>query len=297
MTVIIVGGDSTIGSAFARTLRQRGEVVVTTSRRLNDGVGSLPLDLGDSDVAAIPLPDGEVAFFCACVNGFSGCRSNPGYARRVNVDGTAMLARRLASRGTRVVLLSSTAVLDFRAPDQPSTAPANPRTLYGQLKAEAEEIFLSLGRFGSVLRLTKVLTAEMPLFAGWISALGRGEAVTAFSDLHFSPITLDDAMSALFGVRDDSSGGIYQFSGAYDISYADAAGHLAGRMGIGAARVNSELAAHHGIRAEEIPRFTSLDSSRLQAITGRAPPDPFAVLDTVYGPVIAVAGERLRSFG
>lgn len=297
MEVIIVGGDSTVGGAFAGTLRQRGEAVVTTSRRRNDGGESWPLDLGDPDVAATPLPDGEIAFFCASVNGFGSCRSNPDYARRVNVDGTAIVARRLASRGTRVVLLSSTAVFDFHTPHQPPAMPTSPHTLYGRLKAEGENVFLSLGRLGSVLRLTKVLTPDMPLFTGWISVLARGGAVTAFSDLHFSPITLDDAVAALSGVREDSSGGIYQFSGAYDISYVDAVRYLAGRMGVHAASVNSELAGRHGIRAEEIPRFTSLDSARLQKLTGRVPPDPFAVLDAVYGPVIASAGKRLRGIG
>jgi dTDP-4-dehydrorhamnose reductase len=298
MGVIIVGGDSTVGSAFARALRQWGEAVVTTSRRRNEGTYSWPLDLSDPDVAATPLPEGnEIAFFCACVNGFGSCRSNPDYARRVNVDGTAIVARRLASRGTRVVLLSSTAVFDFRTPHQPAAMPTSPHTLYGQLKAEAEKVFLSLGRLGSVLRLTKVLTPEMPLFTEWISALAHGDAVTAFSDLYFSPITLDDAVAALSGVREDSSGGIYQFSGADDISYADAVRHIAGRMEVDAARVNGELAAGRGIRTEEIPRFTSLDSARLQKITGRTPPDPFAVLDAVYGPIIAAAEKRLRGIG
>jgi dTDP-4-dehydrorhamnose reductase len=296
MGVIVVGGDSTVGSAFAGALRRCGETVVTTSRRRNDAGESWPLDLGDPEIAAIPLPDGEVAFFCACVNGFSSCRSNPDYARRVNVDGTATIARRLALRGTRVVLLSSTAVFDFRTPHQPPAMPASAQTLYGQLKAEAERVFLSVGPLGSVLRLTKVLTADMPLFAGWITELARGGAVTAFADLHFSPITLDDAVASLFGVRADASGGIFQFSGASDISYADAAKHLAGRMGVRAAKVKSDLAARNGIRAEEIPRFTSLSSSRLEAITGRPSPDPFAVLDEVYGPVIAAA-QRLRGFG
>jgi dTDP-4-dehydrorhamnose reductase len=104
-------------------------------------------------------------------------------------------------------------------------------------------------------------------------------------------------VAALFGVRSAASGDIFQFTGADDISYAAAARHLAARMRMSPARVAVELASARGIPAEEIARFTSLDSSRLQAITGRTPPEPFAVLDAVYGPALAAAEERARGVG
>jgi dTDP-4-dehydrorhamnose reductase len=298
MPVIVVGGDSAVGDAFARALRQRGEAAVVTSRRRQNAESrTWPLDLADPEIATAALPEGEIAFFCAAINGFSSCCADPVRARQVNVEGTAVVARRLAARGTRVVLLSSSAVFDFRTPRRRPGAPTNPRTVYGQLKAEAERLFLSLGPLGAVLRIGKVLAPNAALFTGWISALARGSTITAFSDLHFSPITLDDAVAALFGVRSEASGDIFQFTGTDDISYAAAARHLAARMRMSPARVEVELAAARGIPAEEIARFTSLDSSRLQAITGRIPPEPFAVLDAVYGPVIAAAEERARGVG
>jgi dTDP-4-dehydrorhamnose reductase len=286
---LVIGSDGTIGSALAARLAQQGHVVYgTTRRKASVSEHRLFLDLA-GDVAAARLPPADIAFVCAGIVGFAACRVDIATAARVNVSGRLTLAERLVAAGTRVVLLSTSAVFDGRVPKSPAYRPPCPITVYGRLAAETEEAFGKFGAAVSILRLTKVLTSNASLFRGWIEKLARGGDVEAYVDHHFSPISIDDVLSALSVIMNDSSGGIFHVSGAADISYYEAACHLAMRMGRSGRSVIPRRAEDAGMLAEEIARFTSLDCSRLTALASWAPPRPYDVLDRVYGPQFEAA--------
>ena len=282
MKVIVIGGDGLVGSALAKALPEYSHVAYPTTRRKIPGDRRLRIDLSGPDVEQAPLPKADVAVFCAAINGFANCRVDPALSRQVNVVGTTALARRLVAQGTYVLLLSSTAVFDFRTPFVKADAPVSPLNLHGQLKSETEAHFLGLGQQAAVLRLTKVLANDATLFTTWIDALRRGKPTTAYSDIHIAPISINDAISAILAACSDQGTGIYQMSGARDISYFEALTHVAKRLGADPSLVRSARAVDAGIPPCDVAMFTSLDCSRLQAITGRAPPDPFAVLDAVF---------------
>jgi dTDP-4-dehydrorhamnose reductase len=297
MKAIVVGADGGIGRALINTLRQRGDIVWGTSRRSDATTNDLlPLDLADRAASAISLPVADVAFFCAAITSFAECRRDPVLARAVNVANPSALARRLAAAGMHVVLLSTSAVFDWRVPLVPASRPTCAVSVYGKLKAEAEAEFLDIGRAASVVRFAKVLTPDLKLFTGWIEALDHEQPVRAFTDLRMAPIALSDAVTALLAVAEDARGGIYQLSSATDISYLDAARHLAGGLGRSPDLVAEGHASEVGIPQEEITNFSSLDSSRLAKLTGRAAPDPFAAIDAVFGPaIVACCAKRDNS--
>jgi dTDP-4-dehydrorhamnose reductase len=286
---MVVGADGLVGGALARALTANGRIVHCTTRREPVSGGRLFLDLADSSVAHTPLPDVEAAIICASVNGFARCRTDPAAAYRVNVEGTELLTRRLVSRGCRILYLSSSAVFDFSRPHMRADCPVCPTTAYGMNKALAERMVLTSHAANAVVRLTKVLARNAPLFQSWVKALRSRRAVTAYSDLHFCPITEDYAAKAIIKILQQGDGGIYQVSGADDISYANAARHLARRMGIDEDRVIAERAVSHGIPQEEVATFTSLDASRFTALSGEPAPEPLDVLDRVFAPVVVPA--------
>jgi dTDP-4-dehydrorhamnose reductase len=283
-SVLIIGIDSLIGASFAEALVTRGTAVIGTTRRAqSSGPGArMVLDLAAVDAAHVQLPSVDVAVLCAAMARFADCREHPEVARRVNVSVPAVLAARLVRAGARVILLSTSAVFDCRSPRVPANRSASPKTAYGALKAEAEAAILALGTQASVLRLTKVITPRMPLFVNWIGALSRGEAIEAFADLTFSPITMFDVLTGLLAILADQSGGIYQLSGAEDVSYAEAARYLADKAGVSADRVKAVRAIDRGIPESEVTRYTSLDTSRLSGLTGWRPPAAIHVLNTVF---------------
>jgi dTDP-4-dehydrorhamnose reductase len=293
---LIIGIDSAIGQGLAEVLVQRGDGVSGTTRRRGEAQGEsrFLLDLEAQAATRTALPAADIVVFCAARSRFAECRADPGSARRVNVEAPLALAHRFVAAGSRVLLLSTSAVFDGGRPHRRAEDPTGAASLYGRLKAEAEAGFLALGVAASVLRLTKLVTVQVPLFAGWIAALGQSRRVRAFADLRFCPVAMDDVTDALLAAIDDAGGGIYQVSASDDIAYAEAARHLACRIGADPDLVEAAQARDHGIPPEEILAHTSLDTARLSALTGFRPPSPFAVLDAVF---VLPTPSRLETVG
>jgi dTDP-4-dehydrorhamnose reductase len=154
--------------------------------------------------------------------------------------------------------------------------------MYGRSKAAGEEATLAVGSLGTVVRLTKVVAPTTIPLAAWIRTLQAGNPIRAFADLYFCPISLDFAARAVLTIAHADVSGIFQVSGATDISYLHAALHFARRLRVDPRLVAKDRAASHGIPREEIARFTSLDASRYQSLSGEPPPAPFEVLDAVF---------------
>ena len=297
MRALIIGIDGTIGRALGDALAADGATVYGTTRREASAAAGdrrIRLDLAAPNAADVPLPEVDVAVFCAAMARFADCREQPELTYRVNVATPLPLARRIVAAGARIVLLSTSAVFDGSLPHRREDDVACPTTAYGRLKAEAEAGFLGLGAAAAVLRLTKIVTPDMPLLAGWVAALSARCPVEAFADLRFCPLVLEDAVDALLAVIREGTGGVWHVSGSNDISYAEAARHLAKSHGADLRLVRQTRACEHGIPADEILTHTSLDTARLTALTGFRPPTPETVLDATFPPPLA-AGHRLAA--
>ena len=200
MKALVIGSDSMIGRRLAPALRSAGWQVHGTTRRSADGGDLLRLDLADPQCVAVRLPPVDIAFFCAAITRFSDCDADPALARQVNVLSPVALAERLVAAGTHAILLSSIAVYDGKEPRVPAERQVNPNSLYGRLKADAEQAFLALGGAASIVRFTKVLAPEMPLFNGWIDALANGLPVSAFEDTGLAPVSIEAAVESWFAL-------------------------------------------------------------------------------------------------
>jgi dTDP-4-dehydrorhamnose reductase len=292
MRVLVVGADGLIGRALSSELRQLGHDVIGTTRhagRIQAG-RSIFLDLTDERFGAFPSAD--VTVICAAMAKFSDCRDQFDLARRVNVDARLALAQSAVASGSRVITLSSSAVFDCLRPQARADWTPAPRSAYGRLIAEADRGILAGG--GSVFRLTKILTAESGLFPQWIATLRDGGTVQAFNDHTFCPLQLKDVIDALVAVIIQPDGGVFQMSGASDISYADAAHYIADRMGVARDRISAVRAVDNGIPGSDVTPFTSLDTSRLSVLIDFQPPQSGAVIDAVYGSLLTGSKARLN---
>jgi dTDP-4-dehydrorhamnose reductase len=286
VSILVIGADGLVGAALCRVLAANGRHVDGTTRRLSAKGKHHFLDLADSSIANAAIPEAETAVICASVNGFARCRADADHAYQVNVAAVEVLARRLSLSGCRVVYLSSSAVFDFRQPHMQADAPMCPTTVYGRCKALADRAVLAADPANTVIRLTKVMTTETSHFKSWLKTLSAGDRITAYTDLHFCPISLDYVASGISKVMDAGGAGIYQISGTHDISYAEAARHFAVRMGMDTGHVIAGFAVADGIPDEEVATFTSLDDSRLAALTKQRSPNAFDVMNAVFDPLI-----------
>ena len=296
LRALVIGADGVIGSALCDHLERCGHTLFGTTRRKNkvDSNRTLLLDLAEPRIATDHLPDVDIAIICAAMARFADCRMQPDLARRVNVTAPIAVARRLVERGAFVVRLSSSAVFDCRIPRVRADRPTDPRSIYGRLQAEAEEAVLGLGKNASILRLTKIMTSDFALIRNWIAALARGDSIEAFEDHALCPLPLASVVDAATAVLELGQGGIFQVSGAADISYADLARHLVRRLGLPSAKVVPVRAVDKGVPADEVTPFTSMDTARLTAITGFVPPEPLSVFDDIFGGMISRVHESTR---
>lgn len=276
---LVIGADGLIGRALCLSLRAGGhQAVETTRRERQNAPHRLFLDLAQPLAGWRPPPDMDCAYICAAATDIGRCRDKPAETALVNVSATVELAEKLVAENIFTVFLSTSRV--FGAGGEPGRAEDNPAPVdqYARQKAAAEKALLGLGDGVAVVRLTKVLDPALPLVRGWMDRLAAGEAIHPFSDMTLAPLGPPFVALALERIGRGKMAGIFHLSGARAISYADMAGHIARRMGAPEGLVRPVPAA-----GEWLPAAAHLDCARMETELATAGPDPFAVIDEVFG--------------
>jgi dTDP-4-dehydrorhamnose reductase len=281
-TLLVVGADGLIGRELAKQLRDAGKSVIETTRRKGaTSTDRIFLDL--STLSESHLPDQvSVSFLCASITRLEQCRTDPEKTAAINVHGTISLAKSLINRGSFVVFLSTNLVYDGSVPLQKASCPVNPQSEYGRQKAAVERELLSCGGAAAVVRLTKVLSPDTSLFKGWISALRGEKTIHPFSDVTFSPVSLSFVVEVLIRLASRRLSGITQVSATEDITYEEAAFYLARRLGVGQQLVQPVRASEAGLQMEDRPRYTSLDTNRIEVDLDMKPPNVWTTMKSVF---------------
>jgi dTDP-4-dehydrorhamnose reductase len=277
---LVVGGDGLIGRALTRRLETEGCAVLATTRRRGCAGGQRPhLDLADDPSGWTPPRPIAVAFLLAAASNQLSCCADPESSRRINVDHTVALARRLVGLGVFIVFTSTNLVFDGEAPRYGTCAVPHPTGEYGRQKAEAERALLALGPGVAVVRLTKVVAAEMPLIGRWVDALKAGRPVEAFTDLICAPMPVGFVAEALARIGAQRKGGLFHLSGADEVSYADLARSLARRLGADTRLVHPTTSVAAGVALQALPRHSSLDARDVAEAFALPPPRLDAVVE------------------
>ena len=281
---LVIGADGCIGKALADHLVCAGEMVLQTTRRGNTlSEKRVFLDLGQDISDWSPPCSVSVAYLCAGVSSLDVCRKAPEQSAIVNVHNTLTLARTLVARGIFVIFPSTDLVFNGSGPFREADDPVYPLTEYGRQKAEAERQLLALGHLISVVRFTKVLGPNMPLFKQWMQALRNHEVIHPFSDLILAPIPLSFAIQVLYRIGEKRLPGICQVSGEQDITYEQAARYIAQRLGVSLDLVQPVKSEEMGLQLEAIRSYSALDMARLRAEFEMQPPNVWLTIDATLG--------------
>jgi len=282
---LLVGGDSEIGAATFADAKARGIAIASTTRRPERVAPDRPfLDLAvPLDAFAAP-EETTSACICAAVARLAACAADPAGTERINVAQTLALVEKLLARDIAVLFLSSNQVFDGLKPRLPADAPYHPLNEYGRQKSVTETALLELygqGEPVAILRISKVVSPNLPLIHDWIAAVKAGKPIRAFYDMTLSPVPVDRVCAAILALMEDRARGIFQLTGPYDITYAEVARYIVKKLGGDPALV-TETSTHEGGLPGGIARpNTSLDSTRLQEAYCITVPDPWAVIDRV----------------
>jgi dTDP-4-dehydrorhamnose reductase len=282
---LVVGGDSLVGSALQVHCRKLGSAVDVTSRRpvgQQDG-GTVFLDLGNPDFT--PLQGGryDAAFICAAVTSMQVCQAEPARSRRVNVDNTLELMRRLADRGTHLVFLSSSQVFDGETPMPDEAASTNPKNEYGAQKLAVEEAIEREGLPAAVLRPTKVL-ADRPVgvFKGWFEALAKGQPVQAATNMALSPVMVGDVAEAAGRLAAGRHRGVWHLGSSDEIGYFDAARLMAERRGLPVSLVKGEALTEAQVPQIYRHRYVTLRCEKIARTLPMPVRSARDILDTLF---------------
>lgn len=221
--ILVVGASGFVGHALACALGERA----IPAGRGNPPPGGMFLNLADDPVAALAhLPPGVgYAVILAANADPDSCARDPAGSHAVNVAGTQALIDGLLERGVRPVFTSSEAVFDGRRGDYTEDDETRPRTLYGCQKMEVERYLAAKAPDSSlVLRLARVYGTQPgdgTLFTSWLPALAEGRTIRCARDQRFSPVHIDDAVTAITALIDRATVGTVHVAGPEGLSRLD----------------------------------------------------------------------------
>lgn len=278
--VMIVGGDSFIGSNLIEPLRRMGFDVARTSRRGGSN-GAFQMDMTAPEF----WPDIDrrnVAIYAAGTTSLAKCEEDPAAARTVNVDTPCLLAERLAKSGGRLIYFSTDRVFDGETAFPEPAQPFAPTTEYGRQKAEAETEIARILPGSAFLRLTKVVSEHTRLFADWADRLAAGAPIEAFDDMVMAPIHLQDVVTATTKAVAEGFAGVLHLSGDTDISYAATAYRLAAALERPETLVRPTGFAALNIPPRFVPRHSALGMIAAKSFLGENLPLTANVLDKIF---------------
>jgi dTDP-4-dehydrorhamnose reductase len=283
---LIIGGDGEVGQALAAGLRAAGLPFTRSTRRALAPAGWIHLDLAAMPPDWAPPEGAQAACITAAVARLAACEADPEGAARINVDGTVALAERLTARGIYTLFLSTNQVFDGTAPNVAADARLCPVSIYGRQKARTETALRAMMARGApvgILRLSKVVSPGIRLFTDWRDGLAAGTPIRAFADMTFAPVPAALVTAAITAMLHARAATVAQLTGRRDITYLEAARHIARRQGADPALVLPGSAATLGLAQGSIPIHTTLDSRYLRERWGLSLPGPLEVVDLAVG--------------
>jgi len=278
--VVVTGASGLLGAAVLRHFRARLDAVegwTQSTRSLPDGTALRPLDVTvpDAPEAALAALRPQLVVHCAALTDVDGCERDPETARVLNALVPGRLAAAAAAVGASFVHVSTDAVYDGERPGahHEDDAPG-PCNVYAETKLEGEQLVLDEHPVALVLRTNMHGWTErgrLSFSEVILRGLAHGVPLTLFSDVTFSPLVASDHARLIAALVEREAAGIFNF-GAADAVTKEAFGHLvADVFALPAAGIEGVTLASRNLTAAR-PRNTALDTARLAAALGTAPP-------------------------
>jgi dTDP-4-dehydrorhamnose reductase len=225
--ILIIGADGLIGSSLINYLSKIPDhSVYGTSRKL--GSKFLYLDITSDEVLWPKLDELDLIVLCAGIAKIEKCQENESLSYAVHIIGLKKIISKYKSSKTKIIFLSSSHVFSGKKSFVKENDKIEPQNIYGAHRALAEKIILNNN--GLIIRVTKVIDPNFPLFDGWISKLKRDETIIAFNNLFASLVPLDSLIRTISIAIKNEWSGIVHLSGPEDVSYHEIAKILARKL-------------------------------------------------------------------
>lgn len=254
--ILLIGGDGLIGRAIRHQCKV-GQLTCINRQAEPQNTSAGIWDL-TNPIPRFSLQPEDVVVLAAAITSVEDCEKNPTLAYRVNVKAVEEVARFCASRGARLLFLSSSAVFDGRQAFPEENSEPCPVNEYGRTKTEAEKRIQDSGAMHLILRLTKVFSPAGGYLGGLLRALSQGERVRASPDLPVAPLSLPWAAEAIIRCLSFSENGIYHLSPRNETNFFDLAEKAALKHGLKRSLIERQPLAELQERHPQIPKHAAL---------------------------------------
>lgn len=275
--ILITGGSGFLGGVLGGYFREKHKTAFTYSNRkvAIDQCKAYHLNFLQTKTVhvAVDLFEPDVVVNCAALANAKSCQHDPELAREINMDGTARLVESLPDSKTLFIHISTDLVLDGEHAPYREDDPANPVSVYGESKLEAERIVLDSGRNAIVLR-PALIYGPMPesnkgCFMHWMQhSFQAGEKVNLFEDEYRTPVYAIDMARAIEKLMETKPAHrLYHIGGPERVNRVEYAKRLCDAAGCDPALINPTKLKDVDTgypRARDV----SLDSARIQTDLG-----------------------------
>jgi dTDP-4-dehydrorhamnose reductase len=240
------------------------------------GVQSISCNLLDKDetTALISALRPTWIIHCAAATNVDWCQSNPEWAFRLNVEATRHLAASARAVGSGFVFISTDSVFDgIRASYRESDAPA-PVNIYARSKFLAECAVIEQLPESLIIRTNIYgwnLQHKSSLAEWMLGLLEQGREVSAFHDVVFSPILVNDLADLLLEMITLKLKGLFHVGGSESCSKYDFARYVAETFGLNCSLVRPCSISESALSARR-PLNTSLHTAKVEQALGRILP-------------------------
>jgi dTDP-4-dehydrorhamnose reductase len=270
--ILVTGASGQLGSYLLWAGREQGLPLTAWSGTRTGqllGVPLQPVSLTDRDalIAAFRAARPSTVIHAAARSLVSECHRHPEEARKINIEGTRLLAELAAEAQVRFLFVSTDMVFDGERGWYREEDALAPLSVYGRSKAEAEQAVLSHG--GTVVRVSLLfgpsLGGRPAFFDAQVNALRLGQPCTLFADEWRTPLALTTAAQALLSIVRSECTGILHLGGPERMSRLEMGQRLAAFLGFDASSI-VPAARSSASAPEPRPRDISLDSARWRGL-------------------------------
>lgn len=275
--MLVTGAAGLLGGRLAALLAREMDVVAAVHRsRPPDGLATVALDLLDprSMEAALDATQPRAVLHSAAMASIDLCDREPDLATRLNADAPAALARLCATRGLRLVALSTDTVFPgthalSREDDEPRPLMHYARTkLAGERAALAEHAGAVVARIALVVGRGHGGRGTASETIAW--ALRAGRPVRLFTDQYRTPVDAESVAAAVSVLLAGSQAGVFHLGGAERISRYGLGLRVAAALGLPSGPIEpARQADSPGLALR--PSDASFDSSRARRELGWMP--------------------------
>jgi len=278
MRLFITGISGLLGLNVALAARERVEVAGSyfSHAVAADGLEVYAVDARDPDAMTRVLERArpDVVLHTVGLSNVDGCEDDPEHAYQLNVATAREGARLARVYGARFIHVSTDHLFDGERAWRGEDDALAPRNVYAKTKGEAEHAVLREHPDALVVRTnfygwgTTVRTS----FSDWVlRGLTEGRPLTMFSDVHFTPILVNDLAECLLALIEAKASGLIHVAGGERVSKHEYAVRAAEVFGLSADQVRAVPVDSVVLRAPR-PRDMSLACRRAEGILGKPMP-------------------------